>query len=79
MVSTEYYYEKAYDRLPDALQDDETFMPFFSQLFDERLRGDDWHATHNALQDYLLEKYELVLDDFFDWREYGEWYDSIHG
>lgn len=53
-------------------------MSFFDEMFDERLRGDDWHGIHDGLEDYVWDEYELTLDDFIDWAEYGEWYDSTH-
>lgn len=71
-------YDEAVERLPETLVEDDTFMYFFGQLFDESLRGDQWHGVHDALEDYLWAEYELVLDDFVDWEEYGAWYDSVH-
>lgn len=71
-------YDDAVERLPDALVEDDIFMDFFDQMFDERLRGDDWHGIHDGLEDYVWAEYELTLDDFIDWAEYGEWYDSTH-
>lgn len=71
-------YDDAVGGLPFELQQDDDFMGFFTKLFDERLRGDDWHAVHDGLEDYLWDEYELALDDFIDWEDYGEWYDSTH-
>lgn len=72
------YQEDALRALPDTLRDDDILMSFVDQLFDERLRGDDWHAVRDGIADYMWTEYMEVFDDYFDWEAYGEWYDSTH-
>lgn len=66
------------DDFPETLREDEILMDFIDQLFDENLRGDDWHAIRDGIADYMWDEYLDVLDDYFDWEDYGEWYDSTH-
>jgi|RhiMethySRZTD1v2_1073278.scaffolds.fasta_scaffold04054_25 hypothetical protein len=61
---------------PTELLFDEDFMHWADVFLDSGNRGDDWHATHDFLEDWLWENYELVLDDYIDWKDYGEWYDA---
>lgn len=63
---------------PVEFRSDPTVMDYTSELFNPSVRGDEWHGIHNALYDYIWEEYELVLDDYLDWDDYGEWYDSTH-
>lgn len=63
---------------PQEFKDDDVLMNFVGSLFDEQLTGDQWHFTRDGLEEYLWSEYELVFDDFFDWADYGEWYDSVH-
>lgn len=71
-------FDDAYDALPEALQEDDMFVGLFEEMFNENLRGDEWYGVHDALEDYLWDEYDLALDDFIDWDDYGEWYDSTH-
>lgn len=63
---------------PAEFLDDDMLMRFADELFRPDVRGDNWHGVHDALEDYIWQEYELVLDDYFDWEDYGEWYDATH-
>lgn len=71
-------YDDAIEGFPDEFRSDDILMDFVDMLFDESLRGDDWHSVRDAIEDYIWDEYELVFDDYFDWEDYGEWYDSTH-
>lgn len=64
--------------LPEEVYDDDIFMSFFDQLWDPDMAGSDWHYLHEALLDYADEHFDIDLDEYIDWEDYGEWYDSTH-
>lgn len=65
-------------RWPAELLADPDFMHWADYWLDEQTVGDDWHNAHDFLEDWLWDNYELVLDDYMDWRDYGDWYESVH-
>lgn len=65
-----------YDHFPNELLEDKMFVDLVDVFFGDTIVGDDWHAMHDALEDYLWDEYELVFDDYIDWADYGEWYDG---
>jgi hypothetical protein len=67
------YEERAY--FPEELLRDPEFTDWLNVFLEDTMKGDDWHSMHDWLENWLWDEYGLVLDEYFDWADYGDWYD----
>lgn len=72
------YFDRATRDFPATFREDTQMMNHVGNLFDRDLQGDEWHITRDAMERYIWDEYELVMDDFFHWEDYGEWYEATH-
>jgi len=68
-------YDALLDDVPE-LADDAAFQERFSELFDEPLNWDEAHEAFDELEQYLMDQYDLDLDNYFEWDDWRAEHDS---
>ncbi len=63
---------------PDYIMGDNQVIDLTDQLFTEGVTGSEWWDAWDDLENYLWDEYHLVLGEYWDPGEYGEWYDSVN-
>jgi len=68
-------YDALLDDVPE-LADDAAFQERFSELFDEPLNWDEAHEAFDELEQYLMDQYDLDLENYFEWDDWRAEHDS---